>query len=256
MRQQRLELGHGVNRIGVAAAGARVAADADHGHVERFCELGQPSADLPETDDDQRLAAELVLAAREVADHAAPDASRLVVARLRQPAGEREDQRHDVLGDRAGIDAAGARQPHAVLAKRLARELIGAGADRLDEAKPLGVRQEIVAPQAGDHQHVGLADPLRQHGAVAHLEAGDAGAEGDEALLQLIGHMREADRQLVLGREHDAPRKARRPQGRGAARAGAASAHVHDTRTNSTSPGITGALKAGCVPCRLTARPR
>jgi hypothetical protein len=65
---------------------------------------------------------------------------------------------------------------------RLARELVGAGADRLDEAQPLRLRQEIVPPQAGDHQHVGLADPLLQRGSVAHLEAVDAGAACQEAL--------------------------------------------------------------------------
>ena len=32
----------------------------------------------------------------------------------------------------------------------------------------------------------------------------DAGVEREEPLVQLIGHMGEADRELVLGREHDA----------------------------------------------------
>ena len=105
-----------------------------------------------------------------------------------------------VLGDRAGIDAAGAREPHAVLLERLARELVGAGTDRLDEAQPLRARQEIVAPEPRDHQHVGLADPLLERGAVAHLEALDAGRERQEALAQPIGNMRKTDRQLVLGR--------------------------------------------------------
>ena len=39
-------------------APARVAADADHAHVERFCELREPAAYLSEADDEQRLAAE------------------------------------------------------------------------------------------------------------------------------------------------------------------------------------------------------
>jgi hypothetical protein len=146
---------------------------------------------------------ELVLSLREVADHTAPDPFCLVVARLGKPARERQHQCHDVLGDRAGIDATGAREPHAVLLERLARELVGAGADRLDEAQPLRARQEIVAPEPRDHQHVGLADPLLERGAVAHLEALDAGRERQEALAQPIGNMRKTDRQPVLGREHE-----------------------------------------------------
>jgi hypothetical protein len=57
--------------------------------------------------------------------------------------------------------------------------------------------------QPRDHQHVGLTDPLLERGAVAHLEAFDAGRERKEALAQPIGNMRKTDRQLVLGREHE-----------------------------------------------------
>src|SRR5262249_7458989 len=122
---------------------------------------------------------------------------------LGKAARECQDQRHDVLGDRAGIDAAGAREPHAVLLERLARELVGAGTDRLDEAQPRRARQEVVAPEPRDHQHVGLADPLLERGAVAHLEAIDTGRACQEALAQPISDMRKADRQLVLRREHE-----------------------------------------------------
>ena len=108
-----------------------------------------------------------------------------------------------VLGDRAGIDAAGAREPHAVLLERLQRELVGAGTDRLDEAQPLRARQEIVSPEPRDHQHVSLTNPLLERGAVAHLETLDAGRELKEALAQPIGDMRKTDGQLVLGREHE-----------------------------------------------------
>ena len=98
-----------------------------------------------------------------------------------------------------GIDAAGASEPHAVLLERLARELVGAGTDRLEETQPLRARQEIVTPEPRDHQHVGLAYPLLERGAVAHLEALDAGRECQEALAQPIGNMRKTDRQLALG---------------------------------------------------------
>ena len=85
-----------------------------------------------------------------------------------------------------------------MLLERLARELVGAGTDRLDEAQPLRARQEIVAPEPRDHQHVGVTDPLLERGAVAHVEALDAGRELKEALAQPIGDMRETDRQLAL----------------------------------------------------------
>ncbi len=138
----------------------------DHAHVERLGELREPAADLSEADDQQRLAAEFVLTLRDVADHTALGPSCLVVPRLGKPARERQHQCQDVFRDRAGIDAAGARQPHAVLRERLARKLVGAGADRLDEAQPFRSRQEVVAPEPRDHQHVGLGDPLPERGAV------------------------------------------------------------------------------------------
>jgi hypothetical protein len=58
------------------------------------------------------------------------------------------------------------------------------------------------APEPRDHQHVGVAYPLLERRAVAHLEALNAGPERQEALAQPIGNMRKTDRQLVLGREH------------------------------------------------------
>jgi hypothetical protein len=90
-----------------------------------------------------------------------------------------------------------------VLLEPLARELVGAGTDQLGEAQPLRARQEVVAPEPRDHQHVRLADPLLERGAVADLEALDAGRELQEALAQPIANMRKANRQLVLGREHE-----------------------------------------------------
>ena len=58
------------------------------------------------------------------------------------------------------VGSAGAREPHVVLLEPLARELVGTGTDRLDETQPLRARQEILAPEPRDHQHVGLAYPL------------------------------------------------------------------------------------------------
>ena len=133
----------------------------------------------------------------QIADHAAPDAPRLVVARLRQPAAQRQDQRHRVLGDGAGVDAARARQADAAARQRLARKLVGAGADRLDEAQPGRPIEQPVVPQPRDHQHVGLGQRGCQGLGVAHREAGDAGPERRKALVQPIGDMSKADRQPV-----------------------------------------------------------
>ena len=162
--------------VGIAAA-RRVAPQADHPHVEGLGETREAAADIAEPDDEQRLAAELVLALRQVADHPAPDALCLVVARLGQAAGQRQDQRHGVLGDGARVDAAGAGEADIAALELVARELVGAGADRLDEAQPRRAVEEGVAPQAGDHQHVGLADAGRECFGVAHRETLDAGPE-------------------------------------------------------------------------------
>jgi len=52
-----------------------------------------------------------------------------------------------VLGDGAGVDPAGAGEPDAAFVQLVARELVSAGADRLDEAQPLGLVEQLVAPQ-------------------------------------------------------------------------------------------------------------
>ena len=69
-----------------------------------------------EADDQQGLAAELVLARGEVGDHAAPVLLGLVVARDVELPLHGEDQRHGVLGDGARIDALRARQADAARA--------------------------------------------------------------------------------------------------------------------------------------------
>src|SRR5208283_3306646 len=103
-----------------------------------FGELGEASADLPEADDKERLAAELVLALRGIADHAAPDPFCLVVARLGKPAAQCQDEGHRMLGDRSVVDAAGTGEADAALGQLDERELVGAGADRLDIAELFG----------------------------------------------------------------------------------------------------------------------
>ena len=82
----------------------------------------------------------------------------LVVARDMQLPFQREDQRHGMLRHRRCIDAACARQADAGTSEVLARVLVGAGADRLDEGEPRRLRDQLVAPQHRDAEHVGFAN--------------------------------------------------------------------------------------------------
>jgi hypothetical protein len=54
-------------------------------------------------------------------------------------------------------------------------------------------RRQLVAPQSGDHQHVGFADPGIELVVRGDAEVPDRQISQCEALLQLIGDMREAD---------------------------------------------------------------
>ena len=111
-----------------------------------------------------------------------------------QLARHREDQRHRVLGDRARVDAVRAREPDAGGLERLARILVGAGADRLDEFELRRARDQVVAPQHRDAHHVGVADAHGQLFERADLEVPDAGVAQREALGHAVGDVGEADR--------------------------------------------------------------
>ena len=63
-------------------------------------------------------------------------------------------------------------------------------------------RDQPVVPHAGHHDHVGLVRAPIERVALAHLEAGDAGVQRIEARLHLVRGVREADDELVLGRDH------------------------------------------------------
>src|SRR5207302_7430333 len=133
--------------IGIAAP-RRIAPQADDAHIEGLGEARQAAADIPKTDDEQRLAAELILALCEIADHLPPDMPVLVVARLGKAAGQCQDQRHAVLRDGARVDAARAGEADIAALELAAWELVGAGADRLDEAQPRREGEEDVGAEA------------------------------------------------------------------------------------------------------------
>src|SRR5690242_755884 len=88
--QQGLELIHPVHCIRGSSARLRIASQPDHAHLKGLGKPGKAPADIAEADDQQRLAAELVLALGGIADHAAPEAPCLVVARLGKPPAQGE----------------------------------------------------------------------------------------------------------------------------------------------------------------------
>src|SRR5204862_6341134 len=187
-----VERAHRLHLVGIAAA-RRIAPQADDAHVEGLGETREAAPDISEADDEQCLAVELVLALREVADHLPPVAAVLVVARLGEAAGERQDQCHAVLGDGARVDAARAGEADQAALELAAWELVGAGADRLDEAQPRPAVEELTLPQAGNPQHVGLADAGCERLRIAYRKTPDAGAERRKALVEPVGDMRETD---------------------------------------------------------------
>jgi hypothetical protein len=187
--------------VRVRAARARIAFRADHAHAERLRQAGEMRADAAEPDDQQRLAAEFVLALAQVGDHAAPVVLGLIVAREMQLARHRKDQRHPVLGDRARIHALRARKPDARGFERLALILVGAGADRLDEFELRRARDQIVAPHHRDADHVRVRDAHGQFFQRIDLVVLDAGVARREAVGHAVGDVCEADRQVVLGRK-------------------------------------------------------
>ena len=144
-------------------------------HAEGARHPRQPRADAPEPDDQQGLAGELVLALRQVGDHAAPVPPGLVVAGEVQLPRQRQDQRHGVLRHRLGVDALRAGEPDAGGGERVAIVLVGAGADRLDEGEPRRARDELVAPHHRHAQHVEFAEPRVKLVEGADLEMADAG---------------------------------------------------------------------------------
>jgi hypothetical protein len=78
----------------------------------------------------------------------APDVIGLIVARFGQLSRQREHERHRVFSDRAEIDSLRAGEPNVALCQLAAIELVGPGADRLNEAQALGALKQLVVPHA------------------------------------------------------------------------------------------------------------
>jgi hypothetical protein len=101
-----------------------------------------------------------------------------------------------MLRHRPGIHAARAGEADAALLQLFTIELVGAGADRLDEAQPRRRVEEVVAPEAGDHDDLRFADALLEIFPRSHFEALDGRLPRKEALLHPIGGVREENRHL------------------------------------------------------------
>src|SRR4029077_962447 len=157
--------------VGTVDPSFGIAPDSDDAQLEGLGEPRQTPPDTAEPNNQQRLAGKLVLALRDLSDHPAVYVAGLVVARFGQPARQREDECHGMLGDRLLVDALGACETYAASCEELLVELIRPGADRLDEAKLRRMIEEIVAQQAGENEDVGLTKPLEELFARPRLEA-------------------------------------------------------------------------------------
>src|SRR5437879_609110 len=89
-------------------------------------------------------------------------AARLVVACLRQSTRQRQHQCQRMLCHRAFVGALSARESNAAHPQRFMVVLIGAGADRLDEAQVFGTIEQLIAPETGHREYLSLADSRRE----------------------------------------------------------------------------------------------
>src|SRR6185369_15924416 len=200
--KQPLQVRDSVNRVGRFASGRGIALDSDHSQPERLREVRKPAADVAQAHDEERLAADLVLALGDVGDHAAPRMLRLVIARFGELARHREDEGHRVLGDGAGIHAASAREPDRALAELRAIVLVGSRADGLDESQPRRALEEMVAPESRHDHDVGLGDAPLELVERADFQAVDAGISGEESLPQPVVRVSEENREAFPGGTH------------------------------------------------------
>ena len=88
---------------------------------------------MAHADDAQGFSGQLIFARRDVRDHLAPDFLPLAITSQMKMAEKRQDQGKGVIGDGVAVDAAGAGQADIAAAQLVERELVVAGADRLDE---------------------------------------------------------------------------------------------------------------------------
>ena len=108
-------------------------------------------------------------------------------------AGEREDQRHRVFGDSPLVCSLRAREPDISGFQRVAAELVGAGADRLDEFQPRRLGEQLVPPETRNDEDIRLTEAGLQLIEAADLEMLRRMSPCLELGLELVGGMRKAD---------------------------------------------------------------
>jgi hypothetical protein len=176
----------------MSCAGTRATADADHLEIEGARECCKARSDATQADDDEGPAAEFLLARRRIGDHARPAPLVLVVARLPEMTGHGKDKGDRMLGHDPFVRALGACEPDAAALQDLARELVRARADGLDEAQPRRGLGIFVSPQERREKNI----RLRQGGLQLVGSAGNdhalAGLRG-EGLGEPVCRMSDAD---------------------------------------------------------------
>ena len=195
-RQKRRKFCRCMDLVGLALVSRRIAFDPDHRHTEGLREPCQTFTDCTQTDDQQVMPDQIVLAVRYVRDHAAPETSALIVAPGVELADEAKHKSHRVLTDRIGIHTGGVGQQDVSLTQLLQRKLVVAGTDRLNVTKTWAVFQEHIVPETGDHQYIGLRQSGKRLFVGPGLFVTETGAELGETLCHLVGGVREQDVRL------------------------------------------------------------
>src|SRR5436190_22494322 len=107
-----------------------------------------------------------------------------------------------MLGDGIGVDPLRTGEPDPARHELFSIELVGSRADRLNEPQPRRLLEQVVLPHAGYDDDIGFGNALFEFICRAHAEAVDAGLSRLKALLQLIGDVRKANGETILGWKH------------------------------------------------------
>jgi hypothetical protein len=131
-----------------------------------------------------------------------PIRPRPIIASLRQAADQRQDQPHRMFRHRARVHARGRRQSNPLSLQRGFLVLIRARTDRLNEPQFVRVLDQTVVPHPRREDDVRLTDPAIEVRALTDLEIANTGVQRIERRLHLIRGVREADGQVLAGRQH------------------------------------------------------
>ena len=116
-------------------------------HIKRLADAGNAPANAACAHHNHGLAAGFILALREIAHHAAPEALGLIVARFRHAAQNAKHQRNRMFADRIGIAALSTCQPNTRRAQHIAVILIRPGAGALHKAQAGRELRQIIPPE-------------------------------------------------------------------------------------------------------------